>query len=428
MKKLILFLVCGMLFLNSYGQYGLAEPEPEVDGAAKVTAPCFMQKLVPDGERGFVVKGKIANAKDGLKVWLLNDMVWPAQKGDSAVIRNGAFELTGYVPKAVRVKLVIDTQNGKEEGLLATAFYLENSDITYTGDVNTLESYYYNPDAKGKVQAEITGSKEDQLFRQFQKEWKPVYARHQALNEKYDDLYFSDDYLTNKTKQQAIVPVTRQIMENDRDLRNIRLKYVKQYPSSGVAQEQLMWLIYQTQYVDFTAKQLDQLKALMIKANPEQAAEFEKRFGQAKKTAIGEKFTDLELVTPDGKKAKISDFVPKGKYVLLDFWFSGCQPCRAEMPHVKEVYAKYKDKGFTVLSIAAEPKMSDWQKALEEEKMPWPQLYDGQSPEVYDGPVCTNYNIGGFPTMILLDKEGRFFKTDMRGVNLDVTLQELFGE
>lgn len=425
MKKFFLFLVCGLLFLNGYSQYGLAEPESD---GAEVPAPCFMQKLAPDGERGFVLKGEIANSKDGMKVWLLNDMVWPAQKGDSSVIKNGKFELSGYISKPLLVKVIIDSQDGKEEGLLGTAFYLENSDITYTGDVNTLESYYYNPDAKGKVKAVVSGSEEDRLYRQFQKEWAPVYARHQALNEKYGEIYFSDDYQTNKAKQQAILPLTRQIMENDKAMKNIRLKYIKQYPKTGVAKEQLVWLIYQTQYIDFTAKQLEQVQKLMTDANPEEAAEYTKRFAQAKKTALGEQFIDLELQTPDGKKAKISDFVGKGKYVLLDFWFSGCGPCRAEIPHVKQVYEKYKNKDFTILSIAAEPKMADWLKALGEENMAWPQLYDGQSPEVYDGPVCTTYNVGGFPTMILLDKEGRFFKNDVRGANLDITLQELFGE
>lgn len=418
MKRVFLMLVCGLFGLNSFGQIAVAE----ADGAAHGTlVKAFMQKLIPDGEKGFVVKGEISNSKDGMKVWLLNDMVWPAQKGDSTVIKDGKFELSGYVYNPLLVKVVIDTKPGDKDEfrLLATAFYLENSDIAYTGDVNTLETYYYNPDATGKFPAKVTGSKENELYLRFKGEEKLLRTQYKALDDKCYELF-------EKGQIEEAIPVAKQVQEAENAMRALRLKYIRQYPSSGVANEQLGWLIHNTVYMDFTAKQLDQLKSLMVKANPQREEELEKMFTRAKQTALGEKYTDLELMLPDGKMAKLSEYIPKGKYVLLDFWFSGCGPCRFEIPHVKKVYEQYKDKDFTIVSIATEPKKAEWLKALEEENMPWTQLYDGD-PSVYDGPTCTKYNIGGFPTMILLDKEGRFFKTNVRGVNLDMVLRELLG-
>ncbi len=419
MKRLFLTLVGVLLFFEGFCQYGLAEPEKD---DAVAPAKFFMQKLVPDDKKGFVIKGEISNSKDGLKVWLLNDLAWPAQKGDSAVIKNGKFELSGYVENPVLVKIIIDTKpDGPDspDRLLGTAFFLENSEITYSGDINTLETYFYNPDAKDKVPAKIAGSKEDELYRRYKSEETLLRAKYTAVNDKYHDLF-------EEKKIEEAIPVAKQVLEARADMRALRLKYIRQYPGSGVANEQLIWLIYQAQYIDFTKKQLDQLESLMVKANPNRAGELKEMFARAKQTALGEKFMDLELMLPNGKMAKMSEFIPKGKYVLLDFWFSGCGPCRAEIPHLKEVYEKYKDKGFTILSIAAEPNKEDWLKALKEENMPWSHLYDGD-PSVYEGPVCTHYNIGGFPTTILLDKEGRFFKTDLRGLHLDIALQELFG-
>lgn len=55
--------------------------------------------------------------------------------------------------------------------------------------------------------------------------------------------------------------------------------------------------------------------------------------------------------------------------------------------------------------------------------MVWKQLCD---PNGFNGPVAQKYNITGVPTCILLDKEGRIFKTEMRGAALDAVLQELY--
>jgi len=61
-----------------------------------------------------------------------------------------------------------------------------------------------------------------------------------------------------------------------------------------------------------------------------------------------------DFTKPDvnGKAVSLSQF--RGKYVLLDFWGSWCGPCRAANPHLKELYATYKDKGFEILGVSSE--------------------------------------------------------------------------
>ena len=94
---------------------------------------------------------------------------------------------------------------------------------------------------------------------------------------------------------------------------------------------------------------------------------------------------------------------------MLEFWASWCGPCRGEIPHLRHVYQEYKDKGFEIISISIDEKKTDWDKAMKEEKMVWKQLCD---PNGFNGPVAQKYNITGVPTCILLDKEGRIFKTE----------------
>ncbi len=133
------------------------------------------------------------------------------------------------------------------------------------------------------------------------------------------------------------------------------------------------------------------------------------------KTAVGQKFTDFEITQPDGTVKKLSDYVGKGKYILADFWASWCGPCRAEIPNIKKVYAKYHGDKFDIVSIAVWDKVEDTMKALEEEGLEWNQIIDCQQ-------VPTDlYGIDGIPEIILFGPDGTILKrgSELRGTKMD---------
>ena len=140
---------------------------------------------------------------------------------------------------------------------------------------------------------------------------------------------------------------------------------------------------------------------------------------EANAPQAGDMFADF-AVEYNGKTTRLSDYVGKGQYVLVDFWASWCGPCRGEIPNLIAAYNKYKDKGLQVLGVAAWDKPEDTLKAIKEEKVPYPQIINSQE-------IATDvYGITGIPEIILFAPDGKVVKRGLRGENIDKKLSEIF--
>lgn len=88
-----------------------------------------------------------------------------------------------------------------------------------------------------------------------------------------------------------------------------------------------------------------------------------------------EKFIDIELITLEGERKWLSEYVGHSKFLFIDFWASWCGPCIADIPKIKQVYEKYKDKGLEVLSISMDYTNKSWTIAMDKVDMPGGSLY-----------------------------------------------------
>ncbi|MBV8253048.1 MAG: TlpA family protein disulfide reductase [Chitinophaga sp.] len=120
---------------------------------------------------------------------------------------------------------------------------------------------------------------------------------------------------------------------------------------------------------------------------------------QAKRLKNGQPMPSVKYPTPEGPLASLDQY--KGKWLLVDFWASWCGPCRQAIPLVKELYEKYKDKGFTVASISIDTDNNAWRKAMKEENMPWLQLLSDNKDN-----TMKEFQFSGIPTMYLIDPAG----------------------
>jgi thiol-disulfide isomerase/thioredoxin len=117
-----------------------------------------------------------------------------------------------------------------------------------------------------------------------------------------------------------------------------------------------------------------------------------------KRQFVSRPSSDFQLERLDGQRVRLSEL--KGKVVLLDFWATWCGPCVEEMPHLVELYKKYKERGFEVLAISVDAKSDRYKVApfVETHKLTFPVLFDEGVSDVYQVKV--------YPTMIFIDRLG----------------------
>lgn len=138
--------------------------------------------------------------------------------------------------------------------------------------------------------------------------------------------------------------------------------------------------------------------------------------------SVGNKAPNFEASTKENVKVSLRDYLGKG-YVLIDFWASWCPPCRAENPNLKDVYEKYHDRGLEILGISLDKKVQLWVAAIEQDGLPWPQVYDQKA---WAGDAVVKYGVRLIPSNFLIDEHGVIVGKNLKGEKLQQRLEELF--
>ncbi|RYZ33484.1 MAG: TlpA family protein disulfide reductase [Sphingobacteriales bacterium] len=137
---------------------------------------------------------------------------------------------------------------------------------------------------------------------------------------------------------------------------------------------------------------------------------------------VGKDAPDFSMPDVNGSEVKLSSL--RGKYVLVDFWASWCQPCREENPNVVRAFEKFKGKNFTILGVSLDRpgQKANWLKAIKDDKLNWPQVSDLQ---YWNSVVVNLYHLDGIPFNVLVDPQGKIIGEGLRGVALENKLAEV---
>lgn len=334
----------------------------------------FTSCMANQKDTSIIIKGNIKGLPTS-KVYL-TDAFARKKVFDSAEYKNGEFIFTYKGPidfEPLPVSIRFYNEEGQQQILIYqntllspsqgnTAFMLERGLTKITGEINSIEN---NGTNQLKI---ICGGTENEAF------------------------YSSDARFGSLASVDSI---------NRQNLIRSYLKTISKFPASHFLLERIS--SQKSQYSN------DELR-LILKAFDSQLKN--SKYAKSISDYIENRpkpglvlHTNYFLNNDKGEKKAIFD--TSFKITIFVFWASWCKPCREEIPILKQLYSKYKSQGLQIVSISKDESVENWKKALEQEKMNWPQyLSDKENSKKMD----SVFEFRVLPLSIVIDKNGKLLK------------------
>ncbi len=379
--------------------------------------------LLSIAQNAFTVSGKIKGEKANgqiVKLWGNNGQTALG----SATIKNNTFEIKGKISEAELIRMTIaPAVDAAESTWRAANFYLDKGNITLSGAIDSLPTYYYKanlPNVKPRIEGSQAQSLADQLNRSIRTEQLEIGKLDKMYMEFYHLPALEGKFNTDKGIEllKDMAPYKKAIFQK-------KWNFIKNNPEARISIDEANYMLMGYGEESLSRSQMDELLHIFEGAwkGKKALADLKSMISKAKATAIGSKILDGPVLDKEGNKVQLTSVFPKDKkYILLEFWASWCGPCRGEIPHLRHTYTEWKNRGFDIVSISLDEKEADWKKAMNEESMIWHQ-YNAR--EGFDSKIARSYDIQGIPYALLIDSEGNIVRHGMRGASLDQALSEL---
>lgn len=344
------------------------------------------------GNQGYTITGTVEGATDGDTVFLKATQGRQFIKLDSAIIKDGTFILKGKQDTAVN-RYITYNAIGKEN--LMIDFFLENGKI----NINLTR----NNDS-------ATGTPCNDAYQEIRTQLNDLSAQRSSIYESMTDTTLTD--AQRQAKDQDIEKLENKMMD-----------VLKAGITKNITNAVGIYLLKQNFYY-MGVEELEPLVNQIPDAykNDEVLIKIKENVKKMKATAVGQKFTDFEMKTPEGATVRLSDYAGKGKIVLVDFWASWCGPCRREMPNLVEAYTKYKNKNFEIVGVSLDQNRDAWKEAISKLNITWPQMSDLK---YWNCEGAQLYAVSSIPHTILINEDGIIIARGLHGEEIQAKLAEL---
>lgn len=337
------------------------------------------------------------------------ELNYPKSANDSIIVRKGKIEYSTSITQPLQAIIQKTDAKGNPTQTYIQTFFIPGATMTLQASPEQLR---------------IGGDLFYQQSQQLKDTMKPASAAVQTAYDHYRSISMDK---TIQNRDSALENAARVVTEKQNAFMHTIQDYYNAHKSDDGCVVSLVQMLRDEKYyegADPSVKNgqfktyLEKYVSQQQKARADREAQEKAASEAASKSAVGQMFTDFQAEY-DGKTYKLSDYVGRGKYVLVDFWASWCGPCKAEIPNLIKVYNQYKGNKFEVLGVATwdEPKAS--LKTIEQMKIPYPQILNAQRAG------SDAYGITGIPQIILFGPDGTILKRDLRGEQIEATIKEL---
>jgi peroxiredoxin len=345
----------------------------------------------------YTISGKCSLVKEGTKVHFRSQSGGVAIK-DSCIVKEGSFSFKGQMDEPKLVVLIMVAANGninsRERDLLT--LFLDKTKISLT--------------VKDSIsKAVVKGSAEHLRYLQFNKIIEPIRKEYQKYNTE-SEVEKDSVSKANLSKRYKVI--------QDKEIDVIR-SFVEKNNNSFVSTYAINSTGFGQFANPFIHESIFELLNRRIKES-EQGIKLLTKIKNAQRQHTVDNMPGFKMADTSGRIISLADF--KGKYVLLDFWASWCTPCREQHPALKDIFQKYKDRGFEIIAVSLDTKKKDWINAINKDALPWIQISDLKGS---DNEIAKFFGISGIPYNFLLDKEGKLIERYIEPEALNKRLLEL---
>jgi peroxiredoxin/TolA-binding protein len=194
--------------------------------------------------------------------------------------------------------------------------------------------------------------------------------------------------------------------------------FVGEYPSSPDTAEAMLQLAITAEFAgqeDDCRKWYGRIVAEFPKS---QAAA--KAAGAKKRLESVGKVLNFQAKTSKGAVVDLAKY--RGKVVLLQYWATWCEPCKAHMATIKDLYGRYGHSGFAVIGVSLDSTQQELDAYLAENPLPWPQVFEEGG---LDSHPANDLGILTLPTMLLIDQQGKVVNRNVEVSELEKDLKRL---